>query len=404
MNTHPAAELFPLLEGKEYDALVTSIREHGLEHALVRAKDGRLLDGRNRFRACADAGVEPRFVTYDGDDLVDYIVRVNVIRRHLSYGQRCFVARDALPLAEAEAKKRSTQAPGEPRGTKLSPMADRPQETGLARDQVARTIGVSGRGVARAKRIGEQAPDLEKKVRADEISVDRAERIVRDRDAERRRVNEAKMQAASAPIALRVDLRLGDFRTVLADLTGVDAIITDPPYPAEYLPLLADLGAWADKVLAPDGVMAVLIGQTHLPEVYRLLDGHRPYRWTACYLTPGGGYVSHARKVFCGWKPVIVYGGGPRFGDVIRSEGADANAKSLHKWGQDYTAFHSLVERLTSPGQTVADLFMGSGTTLLAAHALGRHAVGCDVDEVAVKTARERLAWGKLQPAREVVA
>lgn len=145
-------------------------------------------------------------------------------------------------------------------------------------------------------------------------------------------------------------------------------------------------------MLTPDGVLAVLIGQTYLPEVYRLLDGHRPYRWTACYLTSGPGYVSHQRKVQSNWKPLILYGGGPRLSDVIRSEGSDADAKSHHKWGQDYAAFHTLIERLTTRGQTVADPFMGSGTTLLAAHALGRHVIGADIDPASVATSRERVA------------
>ena len=138
-------------------------------------------------------------------------------------------------------------------------------------------------------------------------------------------------------------------------------------------------------------MLAVLFGQTYLPEVYRLLGGHRPYRWTACYLTSGGGYVSHSRQVQSNWKPLIIYGGGPRFADIIRSEGTNADAKNSHKWGQDYGAFHTIVERLTIRGQTVADPFMGSGTTLLAAHALGRHVIGCDVDAATVATARERL-------------
>jgi 16S rRNA G966 N2-methylase RsmD len=224
------------------------------------------------------------------------------------------------------------------------------------------------------------------------ISADRLARIQRDREAQDRRIEQARQEAATQPAPTLVDIRVGDFRKALADLHDIDAIITDPPYPHEYIPLLAHLAAWADKALAPDGVLAVLMGQSYLPEVYRLLDGHRHYRWTACYLTPGPGYASHARRVQSNWKPLIIYGGGLRLGDIIRSEGLDAAAKSNHKWGQDYDAFHTIIERLTTRGQTVADPFMGSGTTLLAAHALGRHAVGCDIDPAAVATARERLA------------
>lgn len=224
------------------------------------------------------------------------------------------------------------------------------------------------------------------------ISADRLARIQRDREAEQRRIAQARAEAAAQPAPTLVDLRLGDFRDVLADLRDVDAIITDPPYPHEYIPLLADLATWADKALKPDGVLAVLMGQFWLPEVYRLLDGGRPYRWTACYLTPGNGYAAMDRRVQTNWKPLLIYGRGPSIGDIIRSEGQDAAAKAGHKWGQDYGAFHTIVERLTARGQTVVDPFMGSGTTLLAAKALGRHVIGCDVDAAAVATARERVA------------
>jgi hypothetical protein len=208
-------------------------------------------------------------------------------------------------------------------------------------------------------------------------------RIIRDYLAATNRQDEDV--TATVP---QIDIRAGDFRTELADLTDIDAIITDPPYPKEHLPLLADLAQWADKVLTPDGVLAVLMGQTWLPDVYRLLDGGRPYRWTACYLTTGPAYVSHPRRVQSQWKPLLVYGGGPRFSDVITSTGDD---KEHHYWGQNYDAFTTIIERLTTPGQLIADPFMGGGTTLLAAKNLGRDAIGCDINPDHVATAQRRL-------------
>ena len=64
MTVHPAAELFPLMEGEDFQALVEDIRARGLKHPIV-TLDGRVLDGRNRERACAEAGVEPRYVEAD---------------------------------------------------------------------------------------------------------------------------------------------------------------------------------------------------------------------------------------------------------------------------------------------------------------------------------------------------
>lgn len=216
-------------------------------------------------------------------------------------------------------------------------------------------------------------------------------RLARDRAAEAKAANRGDLEAAALEAGTRVDIRHGDFRDVLADLENVDAVITDPPYPREFLPLLADLAAFADKILAPDGVLAVLIGQTYLPDVYRLLDGYRPYRWTAAYLTPGRGYVSHAAAVQSHWKPVLVYGRGRRFDDTFTATGQDAAAKDRHHWGQDYAAFASMIDRLTEPGHVIVDPFMGSGTTLKAAADLGRHAIGCDVDAAHVETARRWL-------------
>jgi len=387
-EVHPVANLFPLIEGAELDALAEDVRANGLLEAVWIDAAGVLLDGRNRLRACAQASVEPRWQVYEGADPVGFIVSLNLKRRHLSAGQKAALAADLLPFYEDQAQERSRSNLKQNRVRRSA----QSEPEGRSDERAAKAVGASGRAVAQFKRVAEQAPDLADKVRSGDLAVDRAERIVRDREAAENRASEAKALAAASPIALRLEVHHGDFREVLAELENVDAIITDPPYAAEYLPLLEDLAGWADKVLGPDGVLAVLMGQTHLPEVYRLLDGHRPYRWTACYLTPGNGYASHARKVQSNWKPLLVYGGGPRFGDVIRSEGADADAKDRHKWGQDYGAIHTIVERFTSEGQTVVDPFMGSGTTLVAAHALGRHAVGCDLDEEAVQTARGWLA------------
>lgn len=397
---HPAADLFPLLEGADLKELADDIREHGLVEPVWLWNDPDrgtvLLDGRNRSAACGLAGVTVRIRKYIGDDPIGFSLSQNMKRRHLNAGQKAFVALAVEPMYAAEAKRRETQrkigvtaSESTPADLQESPPPPRHERESTA--QAAKVSGASGRAVAQAKRVQQQAPDLAVKVQSGQIAIDRAERIIRDREAEARRIAQAKAEAAALPTPTLVDIRHGDFREVLADLENVDAIITDPPYPQEFLPLLADMAAWADKVLSPDGVMAVLIGQTHLPEVYRLLDGHRPYRWTACYLTEGNGYVSYPRKVQSNWKPLIVYGGGPRLADVIRSGGADAYAKSNHKWGQDYDAFHTIVERLTTRGQTVVDPFMGSGTTLLAAHSLGRHTIGCDVDEASVQRSKERL-------------
>ena len=56
---HPFADIFPLLEGEEFDRFVEDIRQNGQRETIVKTPDNRVLDGRNRYRACLAAGVEP---------------------------------------------------------------------------------------------------------------------------------------------------------------------------------------------------------------------------------------------------------------------------------------------------------------------------------------------------------
>lgn len=208
----------------------------------------------------------------------------------------------------------------------------------------------------------------------------------------------AKALAAPPPPTLpdefTTDMRFGDFRDVLTDITP-DAIITDPPYPAEYLPLYEDLANWAEDVLPDHGILAIMVGQSYLPELFNLLSGHLPYRWTMAYLTPGGQATQlWQRNVNTFWKPILIYGQitehTPWIGDVTRSDVND-NDKDHHHWGQSVSGMVDLVERLTQPGHLIADPFAGAGTTGVAAALTQRHFVGCDIDPAHVNTARARL-------------
>lgn len=198
----------------------------------------------------------------------------------------------------------------------------------------------------------------------------------------------------AAQVAFRVEHV--DFRTWAIEAGSVDAVVTDPPYPAEHLPLWSDLAEHAAKWLKPGGICAVMSGQAHLPEVIRRLSEHLTYRWTLAYLTPGGQAVQvFPRKVNTFWKPILVFHNGDPddagwFGDVAKSDVND-NDKRFHHWGQSESGMADLIKRLTKPAELVLDPFMGAGTTGVAALALGRSFAGCDVNADHVDAAQERL-------------
>jgi len=70
----------------ELAELVRDIAKHGLREPIVLDSTGEfLVDGRNRKRACERANIEPRYRRLDpGVDIFDYIISVNLHRRHLN--------------------------------------------------------------------------------------------------------------------------------------------------------------------------------------------------------------------------------------------------------------------------------------------------------------------------------
>lgn len=167
-----------------------------------------------------------------------------------------------------------------------------------------------------------------------------------------------------------------------------DVVITDPPYSKEFLPLFSELAQACKDV----PLVAVMSGQSYLPEVLKRLCQHLEYGWILAYLTPGGQSIQQwPVKVNSFWKPILIFGKSEEwFGDVAKSKLND-NDKRFHGWGQSESGMMDIVERLTKPGQLVCDPFLGGGTTAVVSFALGRRFIGCDIDSKSIDTTKQRL-------------
>jgi len=130
LEAHPLANLFPLIEGEEFDALVASIKRNGLREKIWLC-EGKILDGRNRHRACQAAGVEPKFQEYTGNDPLGFVIDLNVRRRHLTETQRAMVAGRLATMRQGAR-------------TDLSPIGEKSQA------DAAILLGVGKRSVERA--------------------------------------------------------------------------------------------------------------------------------------------------------------------------------------------------------------------------------------------------------------
>ncbi len=89
---HELSSYLPLLEGEEFDALVEDIKEHGqIEPATL--YDGKILDGRNRYRACNI--LKQKLIVKEwkpskltGSTPLQYVISENIMRRHLNEAQK----------------------------------------------------------------------------------------------------------------------------------------------------------------------------------------------------------------------------------------------------------------------------------------------------------------------------
>jgi DNA methylase len=426
---HPAAAIFELLEGQEFEDLCEDIRKHGLRLAIWLHPNGSILDGRNRYRACLVVNVVPQFQTWDGNgSAADFVWSLNFSRRHLDDGAKAMAAaRYAIEL-EREAKERQ--------GTRTdltSVPIDTEVEFGRSREKAAEKFGVSEQTVARAVTVAKAGvPELVQKVEAGDVSVSAAadvarlpepeqrelvargekeilaaaQRIRREREEQKRakRLEENRAAASSIPAtAERYQLFHASCIEALGlDPESVDWVITDPPYPAEFLPVLSDLGQVAAHVLKPGGAALVMSGQAYLPEVIRRLDEHLTYQWTLAYRLQGDSSRLFGVNVFNRWKPVLMFRKGKHagewFDDMVVSEwGSDA--KEHHHWGQSVTGMRDLMKRFVRPGQVVLDPFLGGGTTAIVALELGAAVIGYDIDENAITATRARI--GEVLTSRE---
>jgi ParB-like chromosome segregation protein Spo0J len=213
LDFHPYATIFPLLDWEDFAALVADIKANGLHEPVV-VYEGQILDGRNRYRVCMEAGVEPRSETYAGDPLA-YVVSLNLARRHLNASQRAFVALEIEKHEAERAKKRQTTSTG---GTKPQLMEKIPEaEKGEARERAAKAVGASPHYVSDAKKIAKVAPDKAAAIIAGKKSITEAKREMKEAEAENRRAeNIAKV--ALVPKAEQVAEKLqAKFATIVID-------------------------------------------------------------------------------------------------------------------------------------------------------------------------------------------
>lgn len=409
LQFHPVANIFPLMEGKPFEDLCDSIQQNGLMEGIWIYK-GQIIDGRNRYRACRETGVEARFRAYEGEDadLVGFVVALNLHRRHLDESQRGLVHAKIATLPRGGVESLNLAIPTQAQAAELLNISvatgrhgKRVIESGTP--ELVQAVEKGAVAVSTAAVIATAPKEEQRKIIAADdhkAIVAAANKIKREAKAQKKQERLERREKVPEDLPPQ-DERFGLYHCSLTELRQqyegpVDVIITDPPYPKEFLPVYEDLARLAAEVLPDGGSCVVMVGQSYLPEIIAAMSKHLNYHWTLAYLTPGGQATQlWDRKVNTFWKPLLwftkgEYKGQDWQGDVCKSAVND-NDKQYHHWGQSESGMEDIIRRFSTAGQTILDPFMGAGTTGVVAVKMNRLFVGCDIDPECITTASDRL-------------
>jgi len=206
-----------------------------------------------------------------------------------------------------------------------------------------------------------------------------------------------------------VTLHLGDCLEILPTLSGIDAVITDPPYgmscdtdstrftmgprghgkasSQKHAPVIGD-----DEPFDPSPWLqyprVVLFGANHfaakLPVGTTLV-------WIKRFDAAFGSFLSDAEIAWMkGGHGVYCRRDTSLYGDTNNRIHATQKPVPLMKW---------VIQRCKLPtGSTILDPYMGSGSTGLAALDLGYNFVGIELDPTYYAIAERRIAAAQLQP------
>lgn len=252
---HALANIFPLLEGVSFRELVEDIRINGLREPIV-LLDGKILDGRNRYRAAMAAQVGVRFRQYDGKDALAFVISANLHRRHLDASQRAMIAAEVRrivesntrgrkpgplaanryssghamkPLKNPDSKWAENRAKNVERDRQVSEQRVAAANCRVSADDAGALLNVSSMSVLSASIVLENgAPELISAVRAGAAAVSSAAEVAKLPLEQQRKILASKGVEAVAVIGRQAkEARLGERRARRAAVAASDVAVFD---------------------------------------------------------------------------------------------------------------------------------------------------------------------------------
>ena len=390
-------KLIPALSVEEFKQLEQNCLAEGIREKII-TWNGFIIDGHNRFEIATRWKLEyesesKRFK--DENEVKEWMIHNQFGRRNLSNYQRSVLALELESVFSERAKKIKSKKISHFRSTGEKVLISEPTEKTIK--TVSKIANVGKDTIAKVKVIEAKAtPEVKAQLSTGEVSINQAYQEIKKEEKNQIKLNERdRLAEIGKNKKIEIDFRLGDFEEVFADLPdgSIDCIITDPPYPYEFIEVWTKLSRFAKRVLKPNGYCIAYSGQMYLPEVIKRMNEHLDYYWTFAVYHEGQTQIVNGINLMCRWKPVLIFQNGKKkientFQDYFISEQREKNG---HDWQQSKSGVGYLIEMFTKEGDTIFEPFAGSGTTIIAARDKNRNILSAEIDEKTYNIAKALL-------------
>lgn len=396
--------IFPEMQQEDYSRLKSDIQQYGYDNTQpITLYQNEILDGWNRQKVCDELNIKPNYKDFDGNDFdaINFVMRTNK-RRNLTSSQWACIAVESDEIIEVlkeqtEKERREKQAKTQSLTKSSSAIpqliVEQPNYTqNEVCSKLAKTFNTNRSYVSEAKKLKEIEPIKFQQIKSGEKTLTEISKEIK---IENKQKDRDKLAEIGKNTKIDIDLRLGDFEEVFSDLKdgSVDCIITDPPYPYEFIESWSKLSRFAKRVLKPNGFCIAYSGQMYLPEVMQRMSENLDYYWTFAVYHEGQTQIINGINLICRWKPVLIFQNGKKklentFQDYFISEQRE---KTGHDWQQSKSGVAYLIEMFTKPMDLILDPFVGSGTTLIVAKEKHRLVKGAELNEATFNIAKSSL-------------
>jgi len=177
---------------------------------------------------------------------------------------------------------------------------------------------------------------------------------------------------------------------------SVDAIITDPPYGGEFLPLWEDLFIVGKRILKEGGFLITYSGQMYLDKIFQFaVKTGLDYYWMMSIEFTKKPLIA-GRNVLNEWKPILLFQNGFQkkgfaFADKISFDYDKGREMHEDNWGQTVEPFKHLINTFTNPNDLIFEPFAGTGTILVAAKNTKRRCIATEIKKGYIDLIKGRL-------------